>query len=558
MPKALPIGAMDFRSAVRRTDEAYVDKSAFIGRVLADHAAAIVICRPRRFGKTLNITMLREFLEKPIPHDIVPPRDPFAGMVVLRDPVALSERNQHPVLYLSLKGAKARTWADCLRQIAAELASAWLRQNADLGLLPAQLQAKVAAIASEVAAEPDCAAAIRTLTTALQRLHGRAAWLMIDEYDAPLQTAWEYGFYPEAVAFFRGFFGQGIKDNPAVAKTIMTGILRVAKEGIFSDLNNVVVDTVLSNRFAGDFGFTEAEVTELAGDDPPFLAELRHWYNGYQLGDFAMYNPWSVANALSHDKPTMEAHWVASGGTGLLERLLTHAPPEVARKLERLLLGEAVECVVVDGVAMPAIERHPEMLFTMLLHAGYLTAIAVRRIEDETLAKLRVPNHEVRTALRGLYRSWLNERGHGVEQVQKLIAGLLAGDAVVVQEMMAALVLGIMSYHDLADRTPERVYHAFVLGMLTQMPAGYQIASNREYGDGRPDVVMVPADGARPAVLLEFKKAAVKEVVASAALRAEAQIVARNYAAAVAGTPVRAWAIGFDRRNVLVGLVGDG
>ncbi len=558
MPKTLPIGAADFRSA--RLDSPsgnYVDKSLFCARVLKSPATAFVFCRPRRFGKTLNITMLREFLEQPIDGD-EPRSDPFSGMAILRDTHAMQHRGQHPVVYLSLKGVKATTWADALLTIRSAVVEAWARLQIGPEHLPPTRRDELAAALKIGASAGWLSLSLMHVVKALRSVRGKPVWLLIDEYDAPLQSAWLHGYYDECVAFFKTFFGEAAKDDTAVARTVMTGVLRVAKEGILSDLNNLEVDTVLDRPFATDFGFTEDEVAELASDDPALLAEMRRWYNGYSIGGHAIYNPWSVAGALAHVGEPMQARWIATGGTGLLERLLTHSGPDTHTALEIVLGGGEVEKPVVAGVAMRDIERDSNMLLTMLLHAGYLTATAGKVVDGEPVATLVAPNSEVHAALRGLYRRWLANRSTLSFAPDKLFAALLTGDEDDVQQRLGALVVGLLSYHDLHDRTPERIYHVFVLGVLSVVPAGYRIESNREYGHGRPDVVLVPDDPTRPAALLEFKKAGRGQSAKSACDEAEAQIRKRGYAAALPGATVYAWAVGFERKRCLVQLVGGG
>ncbi|MBM4346161.1 MAG: AAA family ATPase [Deltaproteobacteria bacterium] len=558
MPKTLPLGFSDFRAA--RLDSPsgnYVDKSLFCARVLRTDAAAFVFCRPRRFGKTLNITMLREFLQLPVAGD-TPSRDPFAGMAILDDAEAMRHRGQHPVLYLSLKGVKAMHWPAALAAIRTAVLQAWTPVRVEPEQMSAMRRDELANAVARNAPARDLVFSLMHMVHALHEFHGKRVWLLIDEYDAPLQSAWLHGYYEECVTFFKTFFGEAAKDSSAVARTVMTGVLRVAKEGVLSDLNNLTVDTVLEHNFATDFGFTEAEVTELAGDDPALLAEMRRWYNGYSIGGHAIYNPWSVAETLSKPRDPLQARWIATGGTELLERLLSRAAPDVHTALELVLSGGSVEGPVVPGVAMRDIERDSKMLLTMLLHAGYLSASGVRSADGELLATLATPNLEVGGALRGLYHRWLANRSTLSLAPERLFAALLSGDQDEAQQRLAALVLGVLSYHDLYDRTPERIYHVFVLGVLSVVPAGYRIESNREFGHGRPDVVLLPGDAALPAALLEFKAAEDGETAATACDRAEAQIAKRRYVEAVRGSPVYAWAIGFERKRCVVRLVGAG
>ncbi|MBM4345275.1 MAG: AAA family ATPase [Deltaproteobacteria bacterium] len=291
MPKSLPVGFADFAASRGAPGTTLVDKSSFVGRVLRSTGAALVICRPRRFGKTMNITMLRDFLRMAMPGRPAVPDALFADMAVQADPLAMSERAQHPVVYLSLMGVKAMNWRDSRAAIGRQVRAAWLQAGGVVDGLPPILATEMAAVIDRAADEATLASALGVMVTALHTQTGRRVWLLIDEYDAPIQTAWQYGYYPEAVAFFQTFFGDAAKDNSSVARTVMTGVMRVAKEGILSDLNNLQVDTVLGSNFATDFGFIEAELDDLAADDRALRDGMRQWYNGYTIGGHAIYNP---------------------------------------------------------------------------------------------------------------------------------------------------------------------------------------------------------------------------------------------------------------------------
>lgn len=546
---------MDFASA-RGRGLGYVDKSAFIGRVLRSAAEVLVFCRPRRFGKTLNITMLQEWLQKQAA-DASAEHDVFAGLSVLQDPVALAQRGKHAVVQLSLKGCKFQQWSDNIAAVQQDLSLAWSQLGIPTSAVPADLRPRIERIAIAELPPAETAYGLRTICLAARQVTGQPVWVLIDEYDAPIQTAWLHGHYPDAIAFFRTFLGQALKDAKAVRRAVLTGILRVAKEGLFSDLNNVVIDTVLDREFASDFGFTEDEVRALAGDEPAFLDDLRRWYNGYAIGGHAIYNPWSIANALRDRGGGFKAHWMASGGTEVIERIATRYPTEAASAMEQLLQGQEVRVDVIDGVVMPEVELDPSMLVNLLIHAGYVTATGVRPGRDGDIATVRVPNLEVHRSATGLYRRLLTNALRVVDGPEKLVTALLCGDAILVQQALQRLVLHLLSYHDLADPTPERIYHVFVLGILTRVPPGYKVSSNREFGEGRPDIVIEAPDAGQPSALLEFKRDEVPQVACAAAAQ---QIRELRYVESVRGAPVFAWAVGFAGKGkaVVVELVSSG
>ncbi len=480
--------------------------------------------------------------------------DPFAGLAAVRDPVAVAERGRHCVIQLSLKGCKFKDWPDNLAAVQQELSAAWRQLDIPTDTVPAHLRSRIERIAVADAPLAEAAYGLRTIAMAAEEARGQRVWVLIDEYDAPIQTAWLHGHCPEAVAFFRTFLGQALKDAKSVRRAVLTGILRVAKEGLFSDLNNVVIDTVLDSEFASDFGFTEDEVWDLAGDEPAFLDDLRRWYNGYSIGGHALYNPWSIANALRDRGGGFRPYWMASGGTEVIERIATRYPCEAAVAMEELLSGESVQVDVIEGVVMPDIERDPAMLQNLLIHAGYVTATGVEATERGQRATVRVPNLEVRRASLGLYDRMVAGGVGSLTGPDKLVAALLHGDAALAQDALQRLVLHLLSYHDLADPTPERIYHVFVLGILTRLPPGYKVSSNREFGEGRPDIVIEAPDAEQASAILEFKR---DDSPHLACERAARQIRDKRYAASVRGKPVWAWAVGFagKGKEVVVELV---
>lgn len=553
MPKKLPIGAMQFRGARERDDLTYVDKSAYIGRVLRSSAFVLVHCRPRRFGKTLNLSMLREWLqmvgETPVG------ADPFREMTVLGDPLAVAARGNKAVLYLSLKICKADTWRGNLEGVRNALRKAWQQLSIPDVAVPGWFRPQCHAIVSGTLEAERLQFALGAMVQALRQIKGAPVWVLIDEYDAPVQTAWQHGFYREAVDFLRPFLGDALKDSEVVERAVLTGILRVAKEGIFSELNGVMLDTVLDNEFATDFGFTEQEVADLAGDDPRLLNELRAWYNGYTIGGHALYNPWSVANALNEPHRPMDVHWMSSGGLDIIERIATRFAQASSEAMETLLAGEAVPMEVVKGVTMPDIDRVPKMLMNVLLHTGYVTASGVEPTAFGQLATVRLPNREVRSCMLGVYDLLLSNHLTHLGTTEPLVRALLDGDAPLVEAVLGSLVRNLLSYHDLADKTPERIYHVFVLGLLARLPPGYRVSSNKEFGEGRPDVVIEAGADDQPSALLEFKTGRSAKAACEVAA---AQIEAKRYVQGVRGRPVFAWAVGFTGKGVVVRLVAGG
>lgn len=553
MPPRLPLGYSDYRE-IRKEGFSLVDKSGLIGRVLTAPAEVQIFCRPRRFGKTTNLSMLRYFLEKPPEGEDRSAL--FAGTEVWSNESARRHFGQYPVVYLSLKDVRGGTWKAALARIACELAEVWERAGIDLASLSRAERRAYDALFDEPLRSEMVADSLRALTHLLAGRAGKSVWVLIDEYDTPLHSAWAEGHFDEAATFFRPFFGSALKDNTSLQRAVLTGILRVARESIFSDLNHVAVDTVLDTDFATDFGFTEAEVAGLIEDDPVRLAALRMWYNGYRFGGHTIYNPWSIVSALSRPNDPLQSYWIGTGGTEILERLSVRSPPQVATAVERLLGGERVELPIHDGMSLRDLEKQTDGQLNVLLHAGYLTAVEIRGYASERVADVVLPNFEVTSAVRRHVNAWLPGLGTGNRLAALAIEAALSGDAVGLQDSLGQLVVAILSWHDLADDTPERVYHAFVLGVFSHAPAGYRVLSNREMGDGRPDVVILPSGDELPAALFEFKRAGEGELLEAAVMRAERQIVERRYREGIGASCVFAWAVAFSGKQVVVKGVG--
>lgn len=551
MSLRLPLGHSDYRK-IRRAGLHMVDKTPFIRHVLDSWAEVQLVCRPRRFGKSTNLSMLRYFLEAPQPGATDRGDDLFEGTRIWADLDARTHFQAHPVVYVSLKEARGRDWPETLQRLALVVAELAARPD----ILPASLTVVerdlLGRLVAREAAPAELAAGLALVVRAVAISRGQPVVLLVDEYDTPIHAAWARGELEPATLFFRGFFGAALKDNPNLSRAVLTGVLRVAQESIFSDLNNVAAATVLDAAFADDFGFTPADVAALVGGDDARLAELASWYDGYRVGGVTLYNPWSITSALANPGEPLRPYWVGTGGTELLDRIATRSPPELAAAVGELLQGASVTAQTLAGVSLREVEAQRDGLLNVLLHAGYLTARATEAGASGATAELCVPNLEVMQAFRSRVNVWVPAESVAGPLPARVVAAALSGDAAALENSLGELVLALLSWHDLADDTPERVYHAFVLGLLAHAPVGYRVQSNREFGDGRPDVVLLPSDPAAPAAIFEFKRAEGREGAEGAARRAAEQVVARRYAEGVAASRVWAWAVGFAGKRVVV------
>jgi hypothetical protein len=537
-------GHSDFVS-LRRRGELYVDRSAFIGAVLGNPNRVLLFPRPRRFGKTLAMSMLRAWLERGPDNAAL-----FGDLAVWADPVAQAHRQRYAVIALSLKDAKAATWTEARRTLTLLVQQELLRCRpvwSDARVDPALrdlLQADLA--------QADHPLVLPRLCAALRQATGEGAVLLIDEYDAPLINGWEQGHYGEALAWYRSFFGAAFKDNPDLALGVCTGVLQVGEESTWSDLSNVTVAGLLDAQPFEPFGFGEADVADLlarAGRSDEAEA-VRAWYNGYAIAGHTVYNPWSVLRALQHPGRPLSPWWVNTSQNVLVRRLLL-SHHELGAGLERLLRGETVEVVIEE--AIPLGDLRPHHVWSLLLGSGYLTARSVRWEDGRRRALLAIPNGEVASLWRATFLDWLDP---GEREGAPLIAALLRGDAEALGAEIEALLRLHASAHDLTATQDEAFYHAFLLGLLVRFSATHEVRSNRETGLGRADVLMIPRRPGLPGVVMELKRLPRRggdlHRLAETALE---QIQTRGYAdalVAAGAAPVQAFGLSFAGRELAV------
>jgi hypothetical protein len=564
MLRPIPIGVDDFRTLRERGME-YIDKSHLVREVLDKGAQALLLPRPRRFGKTLAMTMLRCFFEKRA-DDLSPL---FADLSIWRAGEPYRDHFQrYPVIFLTLKGIKLETFESAWDVIRKRLAGLFAEHRTllDSGALLEEEALRYRRVLDGTAELSVYADALLDLSTYLHRVHGEKVVVLIDEYDAPIHAGVAGGYLREVLDFFRLFLTQGLKGNPHLFKAVLTGILRVAKESIFSGLNNLAVYTLLRPDFATCFGFTELEVAALldrAGRRERMDA-VRAWYNGYVFGGEIIYNPWSILNYV--DGPELEPRpfWVSTSANELVrESLIKHAAT-AHDDIEALLEERGVLRRLDENVVLSDLDVRADTLFGLLTFSGYLKA--EKRVvdpEDEPHYLLTIPNREVRRVYTSTFREWMTDRMGSESAVDRMKRALLSGDAEVLEEELSAFTGSVLSYHDLAGRQgvaprPEQVYHAFVIGLLATLEPEYEVRSNRESGKGRPDVMLRPKQAGKPGVVLELKVAkAGKRTLEQALAEGLAQIQAQDYASelrAAGASPVHGFSVAFDGKHVRVAV----
>ncbi len=411
------------------------------------------------------------------------------------------------------------------------------------------------------------ATALEVLSEWLHTATGERVIVLIDEYDAPLHAAWQHGYWDDALPFFRNFLSAGLKDNPHLRKAVLTGILKVAKEGIFSGLNHLQTATILTSHMANRFGFTEDEVialADLAGANSD-LATLQRWYNGYRFGRHpahTMYNPWSVINFLAAPGSGPRAFWKNTSDNALVHTLLMRHAASVGPEVETLLGGGTIERIIDENVALTQLEANVGAVFGLLLFSGYPTATDITPTEAGVLTQLRIPNLEGRGIFADTFINWLRAGSddHADDNPDALARALLTGAEEELGLILQQRLVAVLSYHDVGKRQVEAVYQAFLLGMLVHLQSTHTVRSNRESGFGRADVLVTPRNPAIDArgAVLELKRIVGDETPEAALERALNQLRTRNYAAevrAAGATAVHQYGVVFDGKRCWVKMV---
>ncbi len=541
----IPLGLSDFKE-LRENDYYYVDKSLFIAEILNRSDKVLLIPRPRRFGKTLNLSMLRYFFEK---------RDDslsslFKGLAIEADQEAMQHQGQYPVIFLSFKDCKASSMEECLSQIRGLLIELYEEYHPFLYTNATQKeQENYDKIMKEEQELRNWETALKFLMRLIHQQTELRVIVLLDEYDTPIHAGQEHGYYDEIVLFMRNLLSGALKDNSDLEKGVVTGILRIAKESIFSGLNNLGVFSLLELEFQDCFGFTEAEIKRLIKDfslNSTEASNLSLWYNGYLFGMRVIYNPWSVLTFISRRQRVPRPYWINTSSNALLREIITRSDPSFQTQIERLLADASIQSPLNENIVLRDLKNNETNIWSLLVFSGYLKSVSLEYREDEIIYELTIPNLEVRSFYRHTIQDWLQET-IGSQRLRDLLHALIQADWETFGELLQEMVLALLSYHDTAGQEPERVYHAFVLGLLTNLNDRYLIRSNLESGYGRYDVLMIPRKPDEPGFVFEFKKFNPKKDknAVDAMQSALQQISDRQYATELREHQVKAiWGIG--------------
>ena len=495
--KSLPICVSDFKLAT--TGYYYVDKTLMIRDFLDKKPMVSLFTRPRRFGKTLNMDMLRVFFEKTNEDTSVYFKD---KQIWQCGDYYTKHQGQYPVIFLTFKDVKSMTWEETFQKIRRLISLEFIRHNEleTSSVLTAYEKEQYHLLAGDSGDEVDCQMGLQLLSLLLHKHYGRECIIIIDEYDTPIQQGHTCNFYPEIVNFMRNFFSGGLKDNPHLAFGFLTGILRVAKESIFSGMNNLKTYSILDDGYSSYFGFTEKEVKDMLryyGKDDKYN-ELSEWYDGYRFGNTEIFNPWSVINYIS-DNCFPKAFWQSTGSNEIIGEIIQAATPEITKDLYKLLCGEKIAAYIDTGVIYPEVQNNPYSIYSFLLVAGYLKVANIYPQSDGNfMCDVAIPNKEITF----VYEKEVLNRTNQNSLAISISQAIFSKDTQKLQALLEDFMVKNISSIDGAN---EGFYHGMMLGLCAILGNRYKIRSNRESGLGRFDIQLMPLTKGMPGFIFEFK-----------------------------------------------------
>ncbi len=499
--KRLPVGISDFKSIIEE-NYYFIDKSLFIKDIIYDDSKIILLPRPRRFGKTLNMTMLKTFVEKSEEDNSYL----FKGLKISNDKKIMEELGQYPVIYLTFKDIKEENWDKCFQKLCNLIKNEYQRHiylSTSVNLAEPDKKS-IERIIDGQCDEVDLSESLKNLSKFLYLHHKVKPFILIDEYDTPINKGYDSDYYEKVVNFLRNFLSGGLKDNANLEKGVLTGIYRVAKESIFSGLNNLGVYTILDKEYSNFFGLLQNEVDKLVKDYSleDKKDDIQSWYNGYNFGGQIVYNPWSLINFVSRNG-ILKPYWIQTSENGIIRKLINS---ERTNRIEvkELISGIGLEKTLDEHISFKDLDNSEEAVWSFLTFSGYLKAELVKAGKRPEY-KLTIPNTEVEVFFEDILLLWLNNT-IGSKKLDFMLKALLSGDIKTFEKILSEFVLSVLSFYDTGKDEPEKVYHAFFLGIFLNLSEDYEIISNRESGYGRYDCVMIPENIKKKGFVIEIKK----------------------------------------------------
>ena len=558
--KQVALGVEDFKEIIDKGGY-FVDKTLMIKELIESQAKVTLFTRPRRFGKTLNQFMIRRFFEDEITEkgEKVDNGYLFDGLAITGcDESIMQHSQQYPVIFLTMKSAKQPDFEMAYGALADEIYNEFMRHRYVLqsdALLPIEKE-RYENLLNRRASKEELAKAFAFLSMCLFKYHGKKTIILIDEYDVPLENAYFQGFYDVMIGFIRSLFESALKTNPYLERSIITGCLRISRESIFTGLNNLAIESILSLNYPGAFGFTEPEVKEMMAyfgraDNYP---ELKRWYDGYSFGETEIYNPWSIVNYLYMGKNDPNylprPYWSNTSSNNIVREMVGEADEPTKADLETLINGGTIEKPIHEEITYGDIHQSQDNLWNFLFFTGYLKKVGERTVANNLWLEMKIPNIEVATIYENSISYWFEQRMKEIDR-SPLKHALETGDCEAAEDFINRQLADTISYYDYA----ENFYHGFMAGLLVNI-GGYRVKSNRESGNGRPDIVMQTVQIRKGRVIILELKAAVSIADMDAACdRGLAQIEEQCYAEPFTneGYPeVKKYALSFYKKECMV------
>lgn len=526
----LAIGIDDFIELIDKSYY-YVDKTLFIKELIDNRGKVCLFTRPRRFGKTLMLSMIQAFFEMGLDNHRY-----FEHLKIMSaGETYTSLMGLYPVINISLKAAKQPTFEMAYGSLIQELAKEYDRHGylAQSDALNPEESARFERIMLNKASDIEYAQALSFLSNCLEKHHQQKVIILIDEYDVPLEHAYFSGFYGQMVSFIRSLFESALKTNPSLEFSVITGCLRISKESIFTGLNNLEIFSVLNHSYSEYFGFDESEVRHMLDfyEIPEKYDEIREWYDGYRFGDTDTYNPWSVINyvkaAVTNPSAIPRPYWANTSSNSIIRVLVEQADYTVKQELETLIAGGTIEKPVHEDITYEDVDKTQDNLWNFLFFTGYLKYIQERLKQETIFLTLAIPNMEIRYIFKNTILDWFQAALNNQDR-SSLYRAILDGDSDQLSEAISGYLMESISFYDFS----ENYYHGFLTGLLQGFP-GYAILSNRESGDGRPDILLKSPSLKKTAIIMELKTARSIDDMDAACDRALEQIESRNYQASL-------------------------
>jgi len=500
--KKLPIGISDFRNLIQGNNY-FVDKSLIIQELINSNAQISLLPRPRRFGKTLNLSMLRYFFENRGDN-----QELFSGLKIAQTAEFREHIAKYPVIFLSFKDIKQRSFESSYEKLYFLIQQEFMRhfEEIDMESLNFLDRLNYMNILEEKASQNKIEDSLALLSKLLSEKYNQQVVILIDEYDTPIHASYLHNYYSEFIEFIRNLLSGAFKDNDYLYKGVITGILRVSRESIFSGLNNIATYTISHTRYSSRFGFTVNETQKILDDFD--LSDrydaVSNSYNGYKIGEETIFNPWSIINFIDNPKHELLPYWANTSSNELLKHLINISSLNFKKSLEQWLNGESIRTEIDSNIVFSEIERNDKNIYSLLFFSGYLKCINKELIEKTYYCDLTIPNQEVRYIFRNIISSWLNESFRD-DRLKVLLNALISGNIKLFERLFSEFVLETLSFYDVNRKNEEAVYHAFLLGILVNL-SDYEVISNRESGLGRVDIILLhKEDKNRLAIIMELK-----------------------------------------------------